>query len=194
MVNLDDDDPLLQEKQAVLAKLMTWFICTGEISIDDDLRVSVDGRVRALVRPFKNGVLPVRFKTCKGFYVDNSGLTSFAGSPEKIFGHAWYGNNRLTSLEHAPQEVHGYLGLAANRITSLDGLPTVIQGIALDYHPHMPLLKTLIADTIDFPHVNTKAPGAVERILNRYAGQGQAGALACAAELADAGYKENAQW
>jgi hypothetical protein len=32
------------------------------------------------------------------------------------------------------------------------------------------------------------------RIMEKYQGQGQAGAMACAAELAQAGLKENARW
>jgi hypothetical protein len=61
----------------------------------------------------------------------------------------------------------------------------------LSYSPTLPLLRCLLAKKV----VTTKPENStVQDILNQYAGQGEAGAFACGAELATAGYKENARW
>lgn len=140
-------------------------------------------------------------------------LTSLEGAPKSIRGNFWCGGNRLTTLQHAPQSVGGEFACTGNSLTSLEGAPkrvdgnfscagnelTTLEGLSdvkgtlvLSYSPTLPLLRCLLARKVQF--IGEIENKTVETILNRYAGQGEAGAFVCGAELADAGYKENARW
>ena len=87
-------------------------------------------------------------------------------------------------------------------LKNLKGLPTHIGGtITITYYPGLHVLRCLAADKqINLQSTTSKHPGYdIERrniniILDKYVGKGKAGALACAAELIRAGYKENARW
>jgi hypothetical protein len=181
------------DKEQILSVFDTWFKTTDKIEIDDKGLVSTKGVVVLRKRPL-GGPLPVRFGTVGAFYVDGSGLTSFENSPQKINGSAWYGGNPITSWSGAPKEVFGYFGIANTRLFDLSGLPLETTGIAINYKQDMPLLRALQSKKIDFASTNYSAPEIVSQILNRYAGQGRQGSLACAAELSRAGYKANARW
>ena len=126
------------------------------------------------------------------FYCNNNQLTTLAGAPTSVGGEFECGNNQLTSLEHAPTSVDGNFGCMNNQLTSLRGLPAVQGTLWLSYSPTLPLLRCLLAKKVELrPNREDKT---IENILNQYAGQGEAGAFACGAELATAGFKENARW
>jgi hypothetical protein len=62
--------------------------------------------------------------------------------------------------------------------------------VSLDYDQKLPLLRVLVARQIFIDYI----PIPLNDIIQKYAGQGRKGSLACAAEMARAGYKENARW
>ena len=193
--------------------LHSHFIVTGTLRIDPtsgvvDVRGSVlfDGKTSM-------STFPVTFGHVSGkFQCDTAGLTSLKGAPSTVGGSFWVNNNLLTSLEGAPQEVGSHFWCYSNLLKNLKGGPTSVgkqydcdsnpleslEGIphslngpfVCEYQKNLPLLRMLNAQKIEL----LMAPTAVQTILDKYAGQGQKGALACAAELADAGFKENARW
>ena len=140
-------------------------------------------------------------------------LANLDGLPAQIDRDIELVVNRLTSLDGLPATVHGFLSISYNRLTNLRGISSTIEGdircqdnplenldswptridgqVWITWHKNLPLLKTLIARK---GVVCVKAPRVVQNILWAHAGQGQQGSLACAAELADAGYKGNARW
>jgi hypothetical protein len=190
------DDPFGPlEVQKVLDTFYFHFKSTGTVSLDDQLRIDVDGMVNAKRGVgFPNGLLPVKFGTVtNGFFVDGTGLRSFEGSPRTIKRSAWFFNNPLTSLDGAPDVVDGYFNIAGTQIKSLEGLPSVITTLALDYDIHMPLLRLLVAKSVEWPST-TIAPKEVMRIIDKYAGTGKKGMLGAAAELTKAGFRDNARW
>lgn len=108
-------------------------------------------------------------------------------------------NNLLTTLEHGPQQVDGDYSIAGcYALQDLDHLPNRGSFIRLSYKTNFALLRCLNFDRVEifdqFNILNEQQYDSINRILNQHAGQGQQGALACAAELADAGFKENARW
>ena len=125
------------------------------------------------------------------FYCGSNDLTTLEGAPKSVIGMFDCGFNRLTTLEGAPNSVGGDFLCTLNKLTSLEGLPVVPGTLYLSYSPTLPLLRCLLAKKV----VTTKPENStVQDILNQYAGQGEAGAFECGAELATAGYKENARW
>lgn len=87
-------------------------------------------------------------------------------------------------------------------LKNLKGLPTHIGGtIIITYYNGMPVLRCLVAEkgirlqatTSNYP-TYWKDRQAINQILDKYVGQGRKGALACAAELIRAGYKDSARW
>jgi len=125
------------------------------------------------------------------FYCGSNDLTTLEGAPKSVIGMFECGLNRLTTLEGAPNSVGGDFLCTLNKLTSLEGLPAVKGTLYLSYSPTLPLLRCLLAKKV----VTTKPENStVQDILNQYAGQGEAGAFECGAELATAGYKENARW
>lgn len=126
------------------------------------------------------------------FCCNNNQLTSLAHAPTSVTGDFWCNNNQLTSLAHAPASVGGAFYCENNPLETLEGLPIKMTSLKISYSPNLPLLRSLGAQSIQFdPPLRDPTLG---EILNRYAGQGEAGAFACGAELANAGYKENARW
>lgn len=136
---------------------------------------------------------------CHGNY-----LETLEGGPDSV-GSASIGGgtyscsgNFLKNFEGAPATFNGYLvGVSqlGTGLDSVDGLPLNARLIDITYQKNLPLLKLL-----QHHRVNVRTAITGERmdllsdILDKYAGQGQSAALACAAELASAGYKANAQW
>ena len=171
-----------------------------------------------MIRP-AGGRIPVKFYMVDGwFQAERMGLGSLENCPDSC-GSLFVASNSLRSLEHTPAYLgshdisdnlfHNFVGLPEglsvvtalnNPLTSLDGLPESPPEeepltVALTYSPHLPLLRLLVAEEIEIRDPrNNKLFEPVQSILNRYAGQGSAGAFACGAELATAGYKENARW
>ena len=106
------------------------------------------------------------------FSVYNSGIFSFVGGPQKI----------------------GFLEASfCSSLLSLEGLAAQVNHISISYNRHLPLLRLLNAKKLNFvPHDGVSKE--VYEIMEPYLGQGEAGAFECGAQLASAGYKENARW
>lgn len=102
--------------------------------------------------------------------------------------------NKLTNLLHAPHTVDLDISCYGNPLVSLEGAPTQVgRTWWLTYDAHLPLLRTLSGQQIEFMNM-THDSGNVAHILNKYMGQGKVGAIKAAAELIKAGYKANARW
>lgn len=128
-----------------------------------------------------------------GFMVRDNQLTSLVNCPKCDILNA--GGNPIKNLKGIPDQLIELKIIDCN-LESLDGLQQV-ERVHLDWQPDLGLLKLLVAKSVKLhpkKMEHTEAVNRIQFILDKYAGQGQKGALACAAELADAGFKENAQW
>lgn len=77
-----------------------------------------------------NGEIPydIEFGVIKGaFKIEGSGLKSFRGFPEKIYGDLNISGNDLESLEGCTQEVVGSFNCASNALENLVGGPTMVR-------------------------------------------------------------------
>lgn len=215
---------MVMDEDKVRQILASDFIIKGDVEIQSDLSVNVGGDVRMTRRsktgliPIKFGIVDGEFRathmnltslenapdSCHDLYVSGNRLTSLKYCPVYL-GTLDVSNNRITNFHHAPDIVrfiHAYM----NPLTSLEGFANSdsdpdaeIDYVDITFDPHLPMLRLLNAEEI---HVSSPGPGyshitafqPVHDILNKYAGQGKAGALKCAAELIRAGFKENARW
>ena len=157
------------DKKQILALLEDNFHYDGTVSIDSNGLVSCTGNI-VLKRQVHE--IPVKFS--------------------RVDGNFYCNHNQLTTLKYSPTTIGGSFYCSINPLESLEGLPEKLKTLQLSYSPNLPLLRALNAKKIEFnPLLDDPT---LKEILNRYAGQGEAGAFACGAELATAGYKENAQW
>lgn len=117
-------------------------------------------------------------------------LSSLRYCPQEVW-NLFCMDNRLTSLNGAPTKIRHELRCWGNPLESLEGMPERLPLLWLDYSPTLPLLRCLNAKEI-WQWIGW--PVEVLNILRKYAGQGEASAFLCGAELAAAGYKENARW
>ena len=176
------------DKDHVRQQVLNHFNLTGTLDIDDEGRANVNGNATLVATVTQ---LPVTFGAVTGsFNCANRGLTTLMGAPREVGQVFDCKFNRLTTLESGPLKVGSYNSIG-NPLTNLNGLATAIKDhVQFSYDRSLPLLRTLVARLI-WPYPDQIK---LEAILNKYAGQGQSAALACAAELADAGFKANAQW
>lgn len=157
------------DKDAIRYRLRKFFDISGVVTIDDDGLVSC--REAKLLLSHYHTQLPVQFHTVDNFYAYN---------------------NHLTNLVGVPQHAHDVI-CAGSTLISLEGLPTdphSIRYLSFTYRPTLPLLRCLVSTTVEL----ARAPKEVGTIIAKYSGQGEAGAFECGAQLASAGYKENARW
>ena len=183
-----------------MVDIETYFTVYGTWEQGSDGLVSVTGSLSLKRRMIR---LPVRFASVSGdFVISGCSLTTLVGCPSFVGGRFVATYNLFENLEGGPHTVKGAYNVrkCANLI-SLEVLAEEISGLfSIDYQPHMPLLRSLVASRVDLSHRDSwtwdlaKKKRTAEEILNRYAGQGEAGAFACGAELASAGLKENARW
>jgi hypothetical protein len=140
-------------------------------------------------------------------------LTSLVGGPVKVFRMdcsgcaitSCVGAPECTVLDMSETQIVNFEGMHAStkeviawqcdQLASLQGLPTQLVDVDITFDTNLPLLRCLGAQHI---HIRTEDGSVMEQpltdILQKYAGQGRAGAIACAAELIRAGYKGNARW
>ena len=199
------------DKTAVTKLMRKHFSGPYTFEVNDDLSVSARGTLRNTM-VIKQ--LPVTFAEVDGvLLLNDAGLETLQGLPPKISRSLLIKGNQLKSLEHCPTWIgetfncslnplnsleHGpthvgetYLATQLPQVTDLAGLAEHIgRMVNVDYDRHLGLLRLLVAKYVFIEFV----PDKVNAIMTRYQGQGHKGALACAAELADAGYKGNARW
>jgi hypothetical protein len=135
--------------------------------------------------------------------LQNSPIESLKGMPS-VSHHMDLGGCLLKNLQGMTRPVTGYVSVINNPLESLDGFLGCDQHISVTYHKDLGMLRTLMAkggvriyppdDSDNVIVVDLQRLQQLEEILNRYKGQGQSGAIACAAEMAQAGFKGNARW
>ena len=127
-------------------------------------------------------------------------ISSLVGCPQKIKGHFTCRNNLLENFVGGPVEVLGEIDATENPLKSLEGFPTKLEKVYLTYSPSLPLLRTLVCKRVILasPSDTWKEHNTllieVEKILNKYAGQGKRVMFDCQKELEDARFTENARW
>jgi len=132
--------------------------------------------------------------------IQSNQITSLVGCPQKVQEHLYCNYNQLENFIGGPFEVLGELVASNNPLTSLQGFPEKVDKVYLTYTQELPLLRALSAKRIFLhPHPNTWLESKitviqVERILNKYAGEGKRGAIRCQKELIAAGFEGNARW
>ena len=158
--------------------------------------------------------LPVVFGLVSGtFEALGIGLTTLEGFPVSCH-NLYLTGNKLVNLDHCPDYLN-FMFVAHNKLKnfegslrsahlidarhnpfeSLDGFEKItVNEIRITWNDRLPLLKLLVAKKIVVMDKLNEPLQNINEILNRYAGQGRQGSLACAAELARAGYKGNARW
>lgn len=125
------------------------------------------------------------------FNIFSCGLTSLEGCTPKCRGLN-ANDNKLTNLKGIPQDLH-LLALSKNSLLKDLSALGRVHIVRIDYSQDLGLLPLLVAARVVFTDHDPNS-AAVGEILENYAGQGRNGAIACAAELAKAGFKENARW
>jgi hypothetical protein len=137
--------------------------------------------------------------------MEGNPITSLEGMPS-VSGSLDLTGCDLKNLQGISGYINSWVSVKYNPLESFDGFLGCKAYIAFSYNIDLPLLKTLLAkggvriypsqDDSNDPRINPDMQklGELSSILNRYAKQGQAGAIACAAELAGAGFKGNARW
>jgi hypothetical protein len=202
------------DKEKILNDLNEYFDYNGKVTVDDQTgKVSVTGCVE-LKEDIKHTRLPVQFAVVGGhFFCYNNSLKTLAGAPQRVGGYFSCSKNRLETLTGAPQRVGGNFYCNKNSLETLTGAPMSVGGnfyciinpletltgaprsvggsFWCSYKPDLGLLRIILSNCTDISLYD--APDAVTRIIRKYLGKGQNGALQCAAELIRAGYKENAK-
>lgn len=117
-------------------------------------------------------------------------LTSLRGAPTRVGTYFCCDNNLLTNMDHAPECVS--LHCEDNVLVDLKNLPKIKEEIVCAYNKNLPVLR-LLASGAQRIYV-LEGPATVDKILDKYMGQGKQGILRAAAELVGAGFRENAIW
>jgi hypothetical protein len=168
------------DQEQIKRLLDEYFVIKGKIEIDDEGTVNVidvpgvSPRVQVWLKKFlDDGAIPVVFGKVEGdFLAAGRNVKTLRGFPKFIKGSLrTEANLNLRQLYDCEIEEIGDTWFSS-------------------YRQSQGLLRMLVAKHIYL----VDGPPKVESIMSRYAGQGRQGSLACAAELARAGYKGNARW
>lgn len=193
-------DKFFQNAQPLIDRKMTHVDDNGLLNVMGDVVVKMEWTTNQSVG-LPEGKIPVAFGTVSGtFSVARTNLRSLKGAPVSVGRICWIGDNPLTSLEGGPQHIHHLLIIdELPLLSSLDGFPPHCNTCRFTWTEHLPLLrliqaKKLILDLNQQSMLPNSKPKRCFEILNRHAGQGEAGAFACGAELANIDCKENARW
>ena len=119
-------------------------------------------------------------------------LTSLKGCP-KVPGELVCNHNQLKTLESVPEA--GRVWATNNPFEHFRDTPSHIGTVSIFWYPNLPLLGLLTVGRIELFEPETyKSMQKLEQIMNRYSGQGRAGAFDCRQELKKAGFEGNAKW
>lgn len=189
------------DQQQVTAQFQTWFNAFQNYDFDPQGRLNVYGTVIAKHphRDIHNNRLPFRFGRVEGdLNVSYCGLSTFEGMPYYVKDTCWISHNSATTLVGLPTHCKNLVMEGLSELASFEGFPEQVELCRFTWYPQQPLLRLLQAERIQLSITQmTPADNPARKvvdILKNYAGQGQKGALACAAELAAAGFKDNARW
>ena len=193
-------DKFFQNAQQLVDRGRIWVDDAGLLNVTGDVVVKLEWTSNQGVG-LPEGKIPVAFGNVTGtFSVARTNLRSLEGAPVSVGRICWIGDNPLTSLEGGPQQIDHLLIMDHLPVlSSLEGFPPRCNSCRFTWTEHLPLLrllqvKNLILDLNQQSMLPDSNPKRCFEILKRYQGQGEAGAFLCGAELASAGYKENARW
>ena len=171
------------DKEEILKILYEQFICyQGKIDIQDDGRINASKSVSYV----GSGNFPVKFHRVEGnFECEFTNIISLEGAPEIVDRTFDCRNNPLKDLQGGPKTVGRDLITTFCPLESLVGAPSSIGGHwLLDYHPDLPLLRTLVASNITLSGMSKyKYAYEIREVLNKFAGQGKRGVLDCTKAL-----------
>jgi len=188
------------DKEKIWEQLYRFFYVDQihNIDITDDGVVNTNSGLQFRAdEPLPDGVLPFQFGVVGGnLRLANAGLVSLQGMPTEIKGMLSLSKNPLKNLVGCTQKIGEYLRLRQMpELESLEGFPTQLaEYVALDWKPNLPLLRTLQAPGGAVLWPSNVETDEIEYILEKYKGQGRAGAIDCKRELVEAGYEGNARW
>jgi len=170
-------------------------------SFDDEGKLNVQSDVYLNDRKLPNDRLPIRFGKITGtFWARWCGLRRLDGLPYEVGASCVLAGNYMTNLVGAPKKVPGRLDLEyATSLQSLEGFPNEVGHCIFTWREDLPLLRLLTAKKLQLDLNQANKPEAHParhclEILNKYAGQGRAGAIDCKRELVAAGFEGNAKW
>jgi hypothetical protein len=192
---------LLKNNEEQIRKIMRekFRLTDGDYTINPNGTVDIDSTQCNLNRGMQR--LPIKFNGITGnFYCAYNELVSLEGAPDYV-GHDFRcHDNHLTSLKGGPKKVKAGYYAVNNPLTSLEGFPEEVTDFSCDWHPDLPLLRTLtVKGHVAFNEINTLQK-QVANILNKYIGLPAGGAkfrhavLDCQKELIEAGFPGNARW
>lgn len=201
------------DKKEMEILLNTYYIIGKNYTIHDTGIVDVLGSVVCVKLP-KNKQMPVQFGEVTGDFIINPKVkpVSLKGCPHTVAGTFHVSkNNLITHLEHGPERVGIYvveegnpimnlkgvathigrnLNVFVNTLTDLSDMPVNLDFFYAGYNKQMPILRLCM---VKRPYLQNATVG-MQRIIDQHAGSGKKGALAFAADLIRAGYKDNARW
>jgi hypothetical protein len=180
------------DKEQITELYKRYFDPEGVTLEKRPIRILANGTVNAtecwLVKDIAE--IPIRFGIVKNnFGAAYKRLETLRNFPRVVKGSCWVSNNKLKDLKGAPEKILDSFHIDVNPLESLEGFPQQVGAVYISWSANLPMLRCLNAQRI----VVYRQP-KIQMILNRYAGQGEAGAFECGAELASAGFKENARW
>ena len=180
------------DKERITELYKTYFDPEGVTLEKRPIRILANGTVNAtecwLVKD--TAEIPIRFGIIKNnFGADHKGLETLKNFPRIVKGSCWVSHNKLKDLKGAPEKILGSFHIESNPLESLEGFPAHVGQLYISWSRNLPMLRCLNAR-----HIVVYRQPKIQMILNRYAGRGEAGAFECGAELATAGFKENARW
>ena len=130
-------------------------------------------------------------------------ITSLALAPKQVSTQTMVqlfncSKNWLQSFEGAPEEFTGpFDGRDQAGLKSYDGIPPQARlvDVSTSSYSTVPMLKLIQFKKVRV-FLNERGPliQDITDIIAKYAGQGKSGALRCAADMIQAGYKEKARW
>ena len=141
-------------------------------------------------------------KNLRNLYCYNCDIHTLINGPLHVTGYFLCYNNSLTTLDGSPK-IDIVFNCNNNPIKSLKGIEIAQpKNFMFEYYRELPLLKLLYVTESITIYNKTKIPmlNDIEKILNKYTGQGRRGALGCAADLLSLGKKlgidltMNARW
>lgn len=197
---LDTFAKYFTEANRVIAHKLWSFDSAGRLNIASFPSIKVKRAYTTLDGDgLPGGILPVRFGWIEGdFNVSASNLSTLEGCPTHVTGFCFVSNNPIENLVGAPKKVdHMFVMEDLPQLQSLEGFPTEVAVCRFTWRHDLPLLRLLQARrlTIGNPGPSHDSPSnRCLAILQKYVGRGEAGAFECGAELATAGFKENARW
>ena len=134
-------------------------------------------------------------RVCDSLNVNRNLIEDLGECPEKL-SKLLIRSNRLKNFQGTLATVE-LIDAVDNPFLDLEGLENIsVDMLKITWRRDLPLLRSLtVRKWVKlYQEDGIREKTGVGEIINRYIGQGEAGAFECGAELASAGFKENARW